>query len=181
MCSYQNHVLIFMQIQHLVRSHVIVLKENTPIYYFPMHLKGIIRPFPKILELFSGNGRQSWQMAWSDVFCLRLMSRIYILWYSYMTSDSFSIHRARQGHVVFIALWPSPNLNISFVFVCFCLKPFRAIRTVAGLGDLGWRRGGDSGPGRNGCRPSETKPNPSGHGDSPVLSQVRASPTSGGR
>ena len=29
----------------------------------PGGLKGIISPFPKILELFSGNGRQSWQMA----------------------------------------------------------------------------------------------------------------------
>ena len=29
----------------------------------PDRVKGIIRPFPKILELFSGNGRKSWQMA----------------------------------------------------------------------------------------------------------------------
>ena len=35
-------------------------------------LKEIITPFPKILELFSGNGRQSWQMAGSDVFCLKI-------------------------------------------------------------------------------------------------------------
>ena len=35
-------------------------------------IKGIIRPFPKILELFSRNGRQSWQMAWNEVFCLKI-------------------------------------------------------------------------------------------------------------
>ena len=34
--------------------------------------KGIIRPFPKVLELFSGIGRQSRQMAWSDVFRLKI-------------------------------------------------------------------------------------------------------------
>ena len=36
-------------------------------------IKGIIRPFSKNLELFSGNGRQSWQMEGSDVFCLKLV------------------------------------------------------------------------------------------------------------
>ena len=35
-------------------------------------LKGIIRPFPKIFELFSGNDRQSWRMAGSDVFYLKI-------------------------------------------------------------------------------------------------------------
>ena len=35
-------------------------------------LKGIIRVYSKILELFSGNDRQSRQMAGSDVFCLKI-------------------------------------------------------------------------------------------------------------
>ena len=37
---------------------------------FPV--EGIIRHFPKIVELFWGNSIQSWQMAWSDVFCLKI-------------------------------------------------------------------------------------------------------------
>ena len=40
--------------------------------FLNLGLKGIIRPFSKILELFSRNGRQSWQMAGSDVFCLKI-------------------------------------------------------------------------------------------------------------
>ena len=34
-------------------------------------VNGIIRPFAKFLEFFSGN-RQNWQMALSDVFCLKI-------------------------------------------------------------------------------------------------------------
>ena len=40
-------------------------------YMLDFHVKGIIRPFAKFLELFSGN-RQNWQMTLSDVFVSKL-------------------------------------------------------------------------------------------------------------
>ena len=40
-------------------------------YMLDFHVKGIIRPFAKFLELFSGS-RQNWQMTLSDVFVSKL-------------------------------------------------------------------------------------------------------------
>ena len=45
---------------------------NSEQWWWWLGLKGIIRVFSKVLELFSGNRRQSWQMAGSDTFCLKI-------------------------------------------------------------------------------------------------------------
>ena len=60
----ETHVLSFLKLEVLF-----ILGSLS--YMLDFHVKGIIRPFAKFLELFSGNG-QNWQMTLSDVFCLKI-------------------------------------------------------------------------------------------------------------